>query len=210
MTVKLIWATPNIDSTIGYIARVSNIKAKPGDSFKKLIGYLIGHKHWSPLEMANVCVEIQTTRDIARQILRHRSFHFQEFSQRYAEVEQEQPVLAVARLQDHTNRQNSLDTTDQKILKDFDMWQQRVWEFCHMAYQACLKMGVAKELARKLLPEGLTYTRMYMNGTVRDWYHYVQIRTGPETQAEHRWIAMQVRQILREVAPTIFNESTYE
>lgn len=206
MAAKVVWATPDAEQIVGYLARVSNPKAKPEDPVAKLIGYLIGHKHWSPLEMANVCIEIVTTRDIARQILRHRSFHFQEFSQRYAEVDEE-PIYSKARLQDDKNRQNSLVTEDEGVLAEFDMWQQRVWELCYFAYKACLALGVAKELARKLLPEGLTKTRMYMNGTIRDWYHYVNIRVGPETQWEHRMIAIEINNLLKGIAPAIFGET---
>lgn len=204
MSVKLHCATPDIDENIGYLARVSNPKAKLGDPVKKLIQYLIGHSHWSPLEMAFIVIDIETTRDIGRQLLRHRSFHFQEFSQRYAAVEQEKAELRNARVQDHENRQNSYVTDDPSIIAAWAWWQNRVWDLCYSAYTACLLMGIAKEQARALLPEGLTRTRMFMAGTVRDWYHYVSIRTGPETQLEHRQIAQQILTELKKVAPITF------
>lgn len=185
------------------MARVSNPSAQPSDPFEKLIAYLISHKHWSPFEMANACVEINTTRDIARQILRHRSFHFQEFSQRYSVVPEE-PVFSDARLQDTKNRQNSLDTEDREIIQEWSVLQDFVWNTCWLAYQAALKLGIAKELARKLLPEGLTRTKMFMNGTIRDWLHYIAIRTGPETQYEHRVIALGVQAALEEHCPVVF------
>lgn len=199
--VKLVWQTPDIDNMIGYMARVSNPKAKPDDPSEKLIGYLIKHKHWSPFEMANVCVEINTTRDIARQILRH-DFKFQEFSQRYSEVDEE-PIYAVPRLQDMKNRQNSIKTDDEKLHEEWNVLQEGVWKCCYLAYQCALKLGVAKEVARKLLPEGLTKTKMYMNGTLRDWIHYLGVRTSVETQLEHREVANQILKLLEDSCPTV-------
>lgn len=154
--------------------------------------------------MACICVEIYTTRDIARQIIRHRSFHFQEFSQRYSEAPEDPEFVSQARLQDTKNRQNSIPCKDEQLNDGWRWWQNRVWDFCWAAYQACLKMGVAKELARKLLPEGLTQTRMYVQGTLRDWLHYIDVRSGPETQMEHRVIALSVSQILLENCPQIW------
>lgn len=203
MIVKLRWITPDAEKEIGYLARVSNPHALPTDPTDRLIAYLIKHKHWSPFEMANACVEINTTRDIARQILRHRSFFFQEFSQRYSVVP-EKPLFSDARLQDNKNRQNSIITYDREIKVEWEYWQNRVWDFCWFGYQACLRLGIAKELARKLLPEGLTRTKMYMNGTIRDWLHYLAIRTGPETQYEHRLVAMGVQAALEEHLPVVF------
>lgn len=185
------------------MARVSNPKAKPGDPVERLIAYLIEHRHWSPFEMANACVAIETTRDIARQILRHRSFHFQEFSQRYS-VAPEEPIYADARLQDDKNRQNSFVTEDVEISKIWSRLQHVVWAACWTAYQTALAAGIAKELARKLLPEGLTQTKMYMNGTIRDWLHYLSVRTGPETQYEHRVVANEILSILQEQCPLVF------
>lgn len=199
--VKIVWATPDIDDMVGYMARVSNPKAKLGDPSAKLIQYLIDHKHWSPLEMANVCVEINTTRDIARQILRH-DFHFQEFSQRYSEAP-EFPLFAVPRLQDKKNRQNSLHTEDKNIHTEWKGLQEAVWSTCWLAYQGALKLGIAKEVARKLLPEGLTQTKMYMNGTLRDWIHYLGVRTSVETQLEHRQVANEILAVLEGSCPVV-------
>lgn len=209
--VRIIWATPDIDGHIGHIARVSNWDARLGDPVEKLIGYLIRNKHWSPFEMANICVEIETTRDIARQILRHRSFHFQEFSQRYAAVRQDKPIYATARLQDTKNRQNSIEVEDPMLQDNFVFWQNKVWDVCWLAYNACLKLGIAKELARKLLPEGLTQTRMYMNGTVRDWFHYLNVRLWtPGTQKEHQDLAQEIFNAVREVAPITFDYACHD
>jgi thymidylate synthase (FAD) len=177
---------------IAHMARVSNPNATEDDPAEKLVQYLLKHKHFSPFEMACVCVEIETTRDIARQILRHRAFHFQEFSQRYSEAPEE-PEFADARLQDTKNRQNSIPTEDQFISKEWASLQNHVWDVCWFAYQTALRLGIAKELARKLLPEGLTRTRMYMQGTVRDWLHYIGIRARTETQKEHRDVANSIR-----------------
>lgn len=149
-----------------------------------------------------MCVEIYTTRDIARQILRHRSFHFQEFSQRYSVVTEE-PEFSDARLQDHKNRQNSIPVEDQFISKKWAFIQNIVWDCCWSWYQSALKMGIAKELARKLLPEGLTQTRMYMQGTLRDWLHYIAIRAGTETQKEHRDVANEILKLMDEQVPVI-------
>lgn len=186
------------------MARVSNRDAHPDDPHEKLINYLILNKHWSPLEMANVCVRIDTTRDIARQLLRHRSLHFQEFSQRYAEVMQKDPVLSDARLQDHKNRQNSIPSDDIMLNDNWVYWQNRVWDICWTGYKACLKLGIAKELARKLLPEGLTETSLYVNGTVRDWFHYLAVRTDPSTQLEHREMAEAILAVCLEQGPATF------
>ena len=194
---------------IAHMARVSNPNATVDDPSDKLIKYLIDHKHWSPFEMACACVEIETTRDIARQILRHRSFHFQEFSQRYAEVEEE-PILRQARMQDPKNRQNSIQLKDALSLDDEDsvnfVWnrsQKLVYTTAQTLYKQALDDGIAKEVARALLPEGLTPTKMYMQGTIRDWIHYIDIRTGPETQYEHRVVAGEIFQLLKTEIPTI-------
>lgn len=192
---------------IWYMARVSNPSAKLTDPGEKLIKYLIDHKHWSPFEMACACVEIETTRDIARQILRHRSFHFQEFSQRYSEAP-EDPLFAGTRLQDTKNRQNSIMIEDKALHAEWLGLQEHVWTLCWIAYQAALKLGIAKELARKLLPEGLTRTKMYMQGTIRDWLFYLSIRTGVETQYEHRVIARDIRAILEQCCPIVFQAAS--
>jgi thymidylate synthase (FAD) len=201
--VELRWITPDADASIGYMARVSNPKATPDDPADKLIAYLIQHKHWSPFEMANMCVEITTTRDIGRQILRHWSFHFQEFSQRYAVVDEE-PLYSGVRLQDTKNRQNSIVTDDPELEEFWNVEQEYIWSRAYSSYKDALKNGVAKELARKLLPEGLTRTRMYMNGTIRDWLHYLSIRTGPETQYEHRLIAKEVESVFKLSCPVVY------
>lgn len=207
LSVNLEWITPEVDKKIGWMARVSNLKALPDDPSAKLIAYLIRHKHWSPFEMANMCVRIETTRDIGRQILRHRSFHFQEFSQRYAEVPNEMVVSRVRR-QDEKNRQNSIIDEEWRIDEEP---AQEWWEFAqgwayHTAYEAylsALAKGVAKEVARKLLPEGLTATTLYMNGTIRDWLHYIAVRTDPSTQLEHREVAECIMETLAEECPMI-------
>ncbi len=208
MKVNLRWITPKADEEIAYIARVSNPNAKPDDPSEKLIRYLLDHKHWSPFEMACMCVEIETTRDIARQILRHRSFHFQEFSQRYSIVPEE-PEISDARLQDHKNRQNSIPVEDKFISSEWASLQNWVWDVCWFGYQAALRLGIAKELARKLLPEGLTRTRMYMQGTIRDWLHYIAVRAGTETQLEHRNVAQVILKILADNCPVIYESAHY-
>ena len=181
----------SIMDTIVFCARVSNPKSQEeAKNNSRLINYLIRYNHWSPFEMANICLEITTTRDISRQILRHRAFSYQEFSQRYAEaldtVTDREP-----RLQDTKNRQNSLMTEDEEIRNQFFESQREVINVALENYHKVLASGIAKEQARALLPEGLTKTRMYMNGNIRSWIHYVQVRTGPETQKEHREIALQ-------------------
>lgn len=204
MNVKLRWATTNIDAELAYMARVSNPDATPEDPYEKLIGYLIEHLHWSPLEMVNICLDIETTRDIGRQMLRH-GIRFQEFSQRYAKVQQEKAIIVeTARLQDPKNRQNSIPCDDPFVNDSWRYWQDFVWNACWIGYQACLKMGIAKELARKLLPEGLTQTHMFANGSVRDWFHYLTVRTGPETQLEHRELAKKILVICLDLAPATF------
>jgi thymidylate synthase (FAD) len=202
MTAKLVWITPDADNMVGFLARVSNVNAKPEDPSTNLIRYLLEHKHFSPFEMVSACVEIETTRDIARQILRHRSFHFQEFSQRYAEVGQVKPSLREARLQDPKNRQNSLPVEED--IFDWDETQNVVWQTAYEGYQYALECGIAKEQARALLPEGLTNTKMYMSGTLRDWLHYLEVRTGNGTQREHQSVARDVLNVLTDVCPTIF------
>lgn len=201
MNVDLVWATPDIDKHIMYIARVSNPKNQTSAD-TRLLYYLMEHGHVSPFEMASVCMEINTTRDIGRQILRHRSFSFQEFSQRYADVEQLGDwALREARLQDATNRQHSLVCHDPDTRDFWHDLQRMVASTAIDAYRAALKAGIAKEQARALLPEGLTPSRLYMNGTMRSWIHYLKQRLDPGTQKEHREIAQQVLDVLRIVAP---------
>jgi thymidylate synthase (FAD) len=203
MKTKLKWITPDADKMIAHMARVSNPNAKEDDSSEKLIKYLIDHKHWSPFEMACMCVEIETTRDVSHQILRHRSFHFQEFSQRYSEVPQEPEFSKPVRLQDPVNRQNSIVFNDEYTNGVWERIQTQIWEKTHEMYKFALEQGVAKELARKLLPEGLTTTRLYMQGTIRDWIHYILIRSSPETQLEHRLIAEGIEDIMKISLPLI-------
>lgn len=208
--VSLVWVTPDAENLVARMARVSN----PGNqnnpaTAPKLLKYLIENKHWSPFEMVNVCMEIETTRDIARQILRHRSFSFQEFSQRYA-VSEGFIQNSQARMQDTKNRQNSFYSDDISIQNWWEGAQRRLTDEAKFLYSAALDKGIAKEVARKLLPEGLTMSKMYMNGTLRSWLHYVDIRTDVSTQKEHRDVALQCAKILEEHFPNVmeaFNET---
>lgn len=206
---KLIWATPDGDKLVGYLARVSNPNATPDQASDRLIRYLIRNKHWSPFEMVNACVEINSTREVIRQILRHRSFSFQEFSGRYAAYENE-PIFSEARLQDTKNRQNSIAVDDKDTNNLWFKLQLGVWDFCWGAYQTALKMGIAKELARKVLPEGLVPSKLYMNGTLRSWIHYWDTRCTPETQKEHRIIAEEIRTIILREFPEIAKVIGYD
>jgi thymidylate synthase (FAD) len=216
MKVKLIsYTTPSQEMVengllqaqdlIAYCARVSN----PANQFntetaEKLVMYLIKHKHWSPLEMANVVLEIETTRDIAHQIVRHRSFSFQEFSQRYADPTKELHfVLREARLQDPENRQNSFATNDATLAFNWELQQKKVIETAKAAYDWAIANGIAKEQARAVLPEGNTTTRLYMNGTLRSWVHYIELRAGNGTQKEHMEIAKACARVIAEVFPII-------
>lgn len=206
MSVQLIWATPRGDELSAYMARVSNPDNQDNtETAPKLIKYLVKNNHWSPFEMVNMCVQINTTRDIARQILRHRSFSFQEFSQRYAEVDTPEE-WSEARMQDVTNRQNSIETTDEALKSWWQAMQQRVADNAEWVYRTALTKGIAKEVARKVLPEGLTPTRMYMNGTLRSWLHYVEIRCDKATQKEHRDIADQCKALLVTQFPSLFKD----
>jgi len=174
---------------VAYFARVSNPTSQmAGMNNERLIRYLIRHHHWSPFEMVSVNLQVDTTRDIARQMLRHRSFSFQEFSQRYSATETSLGTREV-RLQDTANRQNSLETDDPDLKKWWADIQVSLMANTFDAYDAALKKGIAKEVARSILPEGLTWTRLYMAGTLRSWVHYCQLRCGPETQKEHREVA---------------------
>lgn len=191
----------NVQELVAYCARVSNPANQTNtETSEKLIRYLIKHKHWSPLEMVSACLEIETTRDIARQILRHRSFSFQEFSQRYA-VADLGVELKEARLQDTKNRQNSLENTDQDLAMRWELKQQRTAEVAQDAYDWAIKHGIAKEQARAVLPEGLTVSRLYMQGTLRSWLHYIELRSGPETQKEHREVAQACARALVAIFP---------
>lgn len=188
---------------IAYCARVSN----PANQFntetsEKLIRYLVKHAHWSPLEMVSACVEITTTRDIARQILRHRSFSFQEFSQRYADpVKDLSFVLREARLQDPKNRQNSVETDDEHLQREWELRQHNVITEARMAYQWAIDNGIAKEQARAVLPEGLIESRLYMNGTLRSWVHFIELRSGNGTQKEHQLVALACAKAIAAIFP---------
>jgi thymidylate synthase (FAD) len=191
----------DVKDLVAYCARVSNpsnqLNKKTADG---LIKYLIKHQHWSPLEMASACIEIETTRDIARQILRHRSFSFQEFSQRYADPTQDLDFTTrEARLQDTTNRQNSVENTDVELEKEWQMYQEKVIAVADNAYQFAIKNGIAKEQARVVLPEGLTKSRMYMNGTIRSWVHYIDLRSKNGTQKEHVEVALACAKAISEI-----------
>jgi thymidylate synthase (FAD) len=206
MSGKLTWITPHAEDLIVYIARVSNPQSQTeGKNKDKLIKYLIDHRHWSPFEMVSACIEINTTRDIARQMLRHRSFSFQEFSQRYQTIDKLSGIqIREARLQDQTNRQNSIETEDQSL---HDNWRQRqlsVFERAETAYKWAIEQGLAKEVARAVLPEGLTHSRLYMAGTIRSWLHYCQTRYGSDTQKEHREIAQEINNLLSNELPFVF------
>lgn len=201
--VKLIWVTPDTKKQIVEIARVSSPNQYREDGHEKLLKYLVDNKHWSPFEMASACIEINTSRDIGRQILRHRSFHFQEFSQRYAEVSDSYVPFKIRR-QDTKNRQNSIDNFNQEDIDEAYYIQDKYYEDCFKYYKNLLSIGVAKEQARKVLPEGMVPTKMYMAGTIRDWYHYCELRTGNGTQLEHQMIAKQCSTILHSVLPEMF------
>ncbi len=200
----------NMTELVAFCARVSNPSNQNNkETSEKLIRYLIKHQHWSPLEMVSMCLEIETTRDIARQILRHRSFSFQEFSQRYADPTAELDdafVLREARLQDTKNRQNSveLDMNDeqQKLLAvEWERAQKRILFAVKKEYKWAIDNGIAKEQARAVLPEGLTVSRLYMNGSLRSWIHYIQLRSANGTQKEHREVALKCAEVIAKVFP---------
>jgi thymidylate synthase (FAD) len=214
MNVKLIsYSQPteelkllNIDDAqdlIAYCARVSNPANQLNiETSEKLIQYLVKHSHWSPLEMVSACLEIETTRDIARQILRHRSFSFQEFSQRYSDpVKELDFVIRDARLQDTKNRQNSLETLDDDLQAEWQTRQSEVIELVKSHYKWAVESGIAKEQARAILPEGNTLSRLYMSGTIRSWLHFIQLRSGNGTQKEHREIAKCCAKIISDIFP---------
>jgi thymidylate synthase (FAD) len=193
----------NLTELIAFCARVSNPSNQANhETSDKLIRYLIKHQHWSPLEMVNICLEIETTRDIARQILRHRSFSFQEFSQRYA-VADLGFEFKEARLQDEKNRQNSIEVDDAKLQMNWETQQDYVIAAAQKTYRWALEHGIAKEQARAVLPEGITVSRLYMNGTLRSWVHYIQLRSGVETQKEHREIALACVDAIEPIFPMI-------
>jgi thymidylate synthase (FAD) len=208
MNVKLVSHSQGTDGRnlleqVAFVARVSNpANQDNNDTAEKLVRYLIKHQHWSPLEMVNVCLEINTTRDIARQILRHRSFSFQEFSQRYAVVHNEFEYRE-ARLQDQKNRQNSIETEDDFIKERWKENQESVIFYAQQAYDWAIKNGIAKEQARVVLPEGMTPSRLYMNGTLRSWVHYIQLRSANGTQKEHQEIAIACAKAIEPIFPMI-------
>jgi thymidylate synthase (FAD) len=188
---------------IAYCARVSNPSNQLNtETSDKLIRYLVKHQHWSPLEMVSACIEITTTRDIARQILRHRSFSFQEFSQRYADPTKDLSfVLREARLQDTTNRQNSITTDDQLLQNEWERAQKRVIYAAQREYEWAIANGIAKEQARAVLPEGLIESRLYMNGTLRSWIHFIELRSANGTQKEHQEVAVECARVIAKIFP---------
>jgi len=193
----------DVQELIAFCARVSNPSNQNNtETSEKLIKYLIKHQHWSPLEMVSACLEIETTRDIARQILRHRSFSFQEFSQRYADPTKDLSfVLREARLQDTNNRQNSVENTNLALAAWWEERQKRVIEEAKNAYEWAITNGIAKEQARAVLPEGLTVSRLYMNGTLRSWIHFIELRSANGTQKEHQEVARECAKVIAEVFP---------
>jgi thymidylate synthase (FAD) len=193
----------DVQELVAFCARVSNPSNQLNtDTSEKLIKYLIKHQHWSPLEMVSACLEIETTRDIARQILRHRSFSFQEFSQRYADPTKDLSfVLREARLQDTKNRQNSVENTNLALAAWWEERQKRVIKEAEEAYAWAIENGIAKEQARAVLPEGLTVSRLYMNGTLRSWIHFIELRSANGTQKEHQEVARQCAKVIAEVFP---------
>ena len=194
----------NLQELIAFCAKVSNPNNQINkETSEKLIKYLIKHQHWSPLEMVSACLEIETTRDIAHQIVRHRSFAFQEFSQRYANPEEmgEQFVTRECRLKDTKNRQNSVDTEDPYLMERWEEEQLKVIMQAEKAYNWAIDNGIAKEQARVVLPEGCTKTRLYMNGTIRSWVHYIELRGANGTQKEHMEIAHACAKVIAEIFP---------
>lgn len=204
MKVKLISKSTDdkgssLKDLVIYCARVSNVKSQElGNNPDRLMKYLMDNKHWSPFEMVNICMEIETPRDIARQILRHRSFSFQEFSQRYADPTEDLGFedSREIRLQDTENRQNSIITEDMEVVTVSSGIMNYIVKECEDAYKHLVGIGVAKEVARAILPEGLTMSRMYMNGSLRSWLHYLEVRSDPSTQKEHREVAEECGKII--------------
>src|SRR6056300_988497 len=198
----------NIQDLIAYAARVSNPANQANTkTTPKLLDYLIKHKHWSPFEMASACIEIETTRDIARQLLRHRSFSFQEFSQRYADIRDlnDDFVIREARLQDPKNRQNSVVNEDAALEDEWANKQLAIIEMVKMTYDWAIENGIAKEQARAILPEGNTVSRLYVNGTVRSWIHYIELRSANGTQQEHMDLALAVAEAIGKIYPSVIN-----
>ena len=204
MNVELISVTPKAEDLIVYMARVSAPRNQDNmETAPKLLQYLIKHSHWSPFEMANMCVEIETTRSISAQIIRHRSFSFQEFSQRYADVnELGSAVIPHLRRQDYKNRQNSIDDLPAELVGNYYRRISEIFENSEHLYREMVSNGIAKECARNILPLG-TQTKLFMNGTLRSYIHYLQVRTDPSTQIEHRQIAEWIKQIFCKEFPII-------
>lgn len=204
ITAPTICEAKTPEELIAYVARVSNPSNQANtETAPKLLKYLIKNKHWSPFEMVSITMEINTPRDIARQILRHRSFSFQEFSQRYANPENLGYTLREARLQDHKNRQNSIEIDNPGLQDDWSSLQRLVKETADAAYDWAISNNIAKEQARVVMPEGLTMSRLYMSGTLRSWIHYVQLRADEGTQKEHREIAILCKDILEKEFPSL-------
>ena len=204
MTVKLTWSTPNAEEMITRMARVSAPKNQDNmDTAPRLLKYLIKNKHWSPFEMGNMCVEIETTRAISPQILRHRSFSFQEFSQRYADTsELGSSVVPHLRRQDSKNRQNSIDDLSSDVVANYYRRIGILFEDAEHLYREMVSTGIAKECARNVLPMA-TPTTLFMNGTIRSWIHYLQVRCDPSTQREHREVALEIKSVFCEQFPVI-------
>ena len=200
-SASLIHSTPDGENLIAYMARVSNPNNQDNPDYNRLIRYLIKHKHWSPFEMVSMCVEIETTRSVAAQILRHRSFSFQEFSQRYSKTNKAQPTNI--RRQDIKNRQNTIDDIDAFTVQDFQVKQQSLFDLSYKLYEEMLAAGVAKECARDVLPLS-TPTKLYMHGTLRSWLHYCDLRCDNGTQLEHKQIADDIRLIIAKQFPLCY------
>ena len=203
-TAENLHVGKNIQELIAYCARVSNPSNQNNEkTSERLLSYLAKHQHWSPFEMVSACIEIETTRDIARQILRHRSFSFQDFSQRYADPLSEDLGFKIreARLQDEKNRQNSIEVDDAALQQAWDKVQKNVISNAETAYQWAIDQGIAKEQARAVLPEGLTVSRMYMNGTIRSWIHFIELRSGNGTQKECQQVALACAEAIKEIFP---------
>lgn len=200
--VELVHVTPDAESLIAYMARVSNPNNQDNPESERLIKYLIKHRHWSPFEMVNMCVQIETTRSVAAQILRHRSFSFQEFSQRYAQVTEPSSIPQLRR-QDLKNRQNSTDDLPINTIKEFNVKINSLFDLSEALYEEMLMAGVAKECARDILPLA-SRTKLYMNGTLRSWLHYTDLRCANGTQLEHKQIADQVKSLIEQQFPTVY------
>ena len=201
MKVTLLWATPNAEKQILRMARVSSNNRDSDNT--RLLGYLIRNKHWSPLEMANLCVEIEGPRAILRQIIRHRSFSYQEFSQRYASPSEESLTLTDARRQDLKNRQNSIDDLPEDVKNTWSEKQKEINELVLQNYEWAIENGIAKECARSIFPEDNTTSILCINGTLRSWIHYLELRTANGTQLEHQQIALKIKEIFCEQFPII-------